>query len=72
MPQIGQLPGAARTISGCIGQVYSRVSFVFVGVFADVFAADGAPIVTSPDVIPVVVIIAIGLGGNDRIFSGLA
>jgi hypothetical protein len=23
MPQIGQLPGSARTISGCIGQVYS-------------------------------------------------
>ena len=23
MPQIGQLPGPARTISGCIGQVYS-------------------------------------------------
>ena len=23
MPQIGQLPGASRTISGCIGQVYS-------------------------------------------------
>ena len=23
MPQIGQAPGAARTISGCIGQVYS-------------------------------------------------
>jgi hypothetical protein len=22
MPQIGQLPGAARTISGCIGHVY--------------------------------------------------
>jgi hypothetical protein len=22
MPQIGQLPGASRTISGCIGQVY--------------------------------------------------
>src|ERR1019366_103434 len=25
MPQIGQLPGSARTISGCIGQVYSRL-----------------------------------------------
>src|SRR5262245_29304560 len=23
IPQIGQLPGACRTISGCIGQVYS-------------------------------------------------
>ena len=23
MPQIGQLPGPGRTISGCIGQVYS-------------------------------------------------
>ncbi len=23
MPQIGQLPGASRTISGCIGQVHS-------------------------------------------------
>ena len=23
MPQIGQLPGSARTISGCMGQVYS-------------------------------------------------
>jgi hypothetical protein len=23
MPQIGQLPGWSRTISGCIGQVYS-------------------------------------------------
>ena len=23
MPQIGQLPGASRMISGCIGQVYS-------------------------------------------------
>src|SRR5208337_4860042 len=23
MPQIGQLPGSARTICGCIGQVYS-------------------------------------------------
>ena len=22
MPQMGQLPGASRTISGCIGQVY--------------------------------------------------
>ena len=22
MPQMGQLPGACRTISGCIGQVY--------------------------------------------------
>jgi hypothetical protein len=23
MPQIGQVPGASRTISGCIGHVYS-------------------------------------------------
>ena len=26
MPQIGQLPGPLRTISGCMGQVYSTVS----------------------------------------------
>ncbi len=26
MPQIGQSPGASRTISGCIGQVYSVLS----------------------------------------------
>ena len=25
MPQIGQLPGSARTISGCMGQVYSSL-----------------------------------------------
>ena len=25
MPQIGQLPGSERTISGCMGQVYSRL-----------------------------------------------
>src|ERR1700674_3164355 len=25
MPQIGQFPGSARTICGCIGQVYSRL-----------------------------------------------
>src|SRR6185295_13063927 len=27
MPQIGQLPGASRMISGCIGQVYSTFCF---------------------------------------------
>jgi hypothetical protein len=26
MPQIGHAPGASRTISGCIGQVYSIAS----------------------------------------------
>ena len=31
MPQIGQLPGSARTISGCIGQVYSVRLVVRVG-----------------------------------------
>src|SRR5690606_38097006 len=28
MPQIGQLPGSSRTISGCIGQVHSVFVFV--------------------------------------------
>src|SRR5260370_12756656 len=31
MPQIGQLPGPARTISGCIGQVYSVLVAVGAG-----------------------------------------
>ena len=29
MPQIGQLPGLSRTISGCIGQVYRTPSAGF-------------------------------------------
>ncbi len=32
MPQIGQLPGASRTISGCIGQVQRRPGSTFTGV----------------------------------------
>ena len=34
MPQIGQLPGSSRTISGCIGQVYSTLPAANVGASA--------------------------------------
>jgi hypothetical protein len=33
MPQIGQLPGSSRTISGCIGQVYCVPGWAFCPAF---------------------------------------
>ena len=46
MPQMGQLPGASRTISGCIGQVYFMVGLLAVAgsaVLQPVRAAKAAP-----------------------------
>src|SRR6266850_7376863 len=42
MPQMGQLPGASRTISGCIGQVY-----FFVGLLAVAGSAVWQPVRTA-------------------------
>ena len=39
MPQIGQLPGTSRTISGCIGQVHS----VFVTTAAEISGSSAIP-----------------------------
>lgn len=48
MPQMGQLPGASRTISGCIGQVYFIVGLLALAlagsaVLQPVRAASAAP-----------------------------
>jgi len=50
MPQMGQCPGPSRTISGCIGQVYSTfaAAAAAIGAAAAGFGAMGTPTFASP------------------------